>query len=172
MTAHRLRAAAAALGVLAGLTLTPVVADAAAAAPVAAVAATFTATAEISTAPTAMRAAFAPAPRGLGDFPLRRRRRIHWNNWSHYVGGGRFSWLVFGPIIAVVLAALAVPLYLRRRLKRRRSNTSGAQPIVAAVPQTTTTVTADRLKRLQDLHASGALTDEEFVAQKRHIEGG
>ncbi|HUO41259.1 MAG TPA: SHOCT domain-containing protein, partial [Mycobacterium sp.] len=116
-------------------------------------------------APPSLHAGFAPAAK-IGDYPLR-RRRIHWNNWTHYVGGGgRFSWLVFGPIMAVVLAAVAVPLYLRSRLRRRRPKTVGTQAFAATVPQTD-----DRLKRLADLHAEGALTDEEFLTQRRRILG-
>lgn len=114
MNAQRLKAAMAGLGLLAGVTFAPIVVDCAAPT----VAAVASATVNPG-APPALQAGFAPAVK-IGDYPLRRRgRRIHWSNWTHHVGaGGRFSWLVFGPIMAVVIAAVAVPLQFLSQNRR------------------------------------------------------
>jgi hypothetical protein len=131
----------------------------------------------------------AQRPRG-GDFPERRRRRIHfWDNLTHSGTGGAYSWLLLIPILVLALGAAAVPFALRRRLRRRRPQRDFASPppfystqqssdtqTLAAPPPAVATPSApdvaDRLARLEQLHQSGAITDEEFVTQRRRILGG
>src|SRR5271165_325172 len=151
---------------------------------------------------TVVRAEYAPPQsRATGGYPLRRRRRIHfWNTWTHYGGSGSpISWIWLGPLLAITLGAIALPfylLYLRGRRKRKQARRdAGAQPLEHTPPAfgtevltphttpttyvPTTTYAAphaeqsdDRLSRLSALHASGALTDEEFETQRRRILGG
>jgi hypothetical protein len=128
-----------------------------------------------------------------GDYPLKRRRIHFWSNWTHFGRGGPLSWLIFAPILAIILGAAAVPFILRRRLSRKRGRGDfvSPPPDVLMPPNFGTQVftpppmapppspvppppaqTHDRLARLDKLHESGALTDEEFLAQRQRILGG
>jgi membrane protease subunit (stomatin/prohibitin family) len=46
-----------------------------------------------------------------------------------------------------------------------------AAPVAAPAAAPTTTDTAAEIQKLADLHASGALTDEEFTAMKKKLLG-
>ncbi len=112
------------------------------------------------------------------DYPVRRRRHHFWN-WSHTSGrGGPFSWIVFGPLIAIIITSVALPVFLLRR-RTRRPRAMSTPVLVSELPETPAqsypppaeVPTDDRLETLSDLHASGALTDEEFETQRRRILG-
>ncbi|MBV8928679.1 MAG: SHOCT domain-containing protein [Mycobacteriaceae bacterium] len=156
--------AVAGFGLFAMLLLTPTVDTASSAspaspAPAASPASTASAPSTQSTLTTAVESLHAH-----GDYPLRRRRHLwsNWTSWSHLGGHGPFSWLVFAPLLLIGAAAAAVPLIIRRRRRRQRPQGDSAQP-----PRGT----HDVLARLEELRASGALTDEQFQAQKRRITG-
>jgi hypothetical protein len=122
-------------------------------------------------------------------FPERRRRHHFWDNVTHFgTSGGAFSWLLLAPIFILVLVA-AVAFTLRRRFKRRRrrGEFSGmppfdptpqrfdSQPLAqhpAAAAPPSTGERGDRLTRLEKLHQSGAISDEEFLIQRQRIIDG
>jgi Short C-terminal domain len=203
-----------AVGLLASLMFTPLVVDAASVRIDSPVGAPVSLTAhDVDTespipSPTVVRAGQAPTrSRSIGGYPLRRRRHIHFwmHNWTHAgTGTGPISWIVLGPLLAIVLGVTALPFYLRARRRRKQARRdTGDQPVDYApptlgtvdytpptlgtevlTPQQTPTVPVspayapahaeqpdDRLSRLSALHASGALTDEEFETQRRHILG-
>jgi hypothetical protein len=137
----------------------------------------------------------------VGGYPLKRRQRLHlWSNITHFAtGGGPLSWLILGPILAITAGAAAVPFVIRRRLsgKRRRGDFVGPPSDVltpppfgtqeftpqtasaevftapaAAPPAPSPGATDERLARLEKLHEAGALTDDEFLAQRQRILGG
>lgn len=135
-----------------------------------------------STTPLAGHRQYASIQRPLRtDFPTRRRRRIHFfNNFTHFgSGGGALSWLFLAPLLIVVLTVAAVPFALRRRFKRRRPQPGFAGPPPFGPTTLPTTVappsagqTTDRLAQLEQLHQSGAISDEEFITQRQRIVGG
>jgi hypothetical protein len=125
---------------------------------------------------------------GGSDFPIRRRHRL-WR-WPRFAGpGGPVTWVIFGPVIALSAGVVALLIFVRnRRRKRREAGLAGQQSPGFAPPTFGTDVISpstpaqiyrptdegisnERLKTLSDLHASGALTDTEFEAEKRRILG-
>ena len=122
-------------------------------------------------------------------FPERRRRHHFWDNVTHFgTSGGAFSWLLLAPIFILVLG-VAVAFTLRRRFRRRRRQRefSGtppfdptpqgfdSQPLAQHPPAAAPPSTGERgnrLTRLEKLHQSGAISDEEFMTQRQRIIDG
>jgi hypothetical protein len=123
MTSRTWTAVATAVPVLALLALlmfTPIVFEA----PAITLTATHAAAQNSVTATTVPRTECAPAERQpVGGYPVRRRRRIHfWNHWMHYGGrGGPLSWLFLGPLLAIIIGAVALPFVLRARRRRNHA---------------------------------------------------
>jgi len=106
-------------------------------------------------------ARFGPAPRTPAKPTARRKRRRHHFWLWHLVpgGGGPLSWLLLVPYLIVGLGVAAVIILVRRR----RTKASTAVNDLHRVD--------DRLARLQDLHAAGLLSDDEFQTQRQRIIG-
>jgi len=116
-----------------------------------------------------------------GDYPLKRRRNrmLFWHrltSWTHR--GSPLNWIIALPLALLGIGVLPAVFLLRRWLRRKGRDAGGfvgMQGPSGFAPSSSPTAdvaTNDRLRRLSDLHASGALTDAEFESEKRRIVGG
>lgn len=86
-------------------------------------------------------------------------------------GGGKAVWVLF----IIIVPWIGVLSYLIARgsgmAERRYSDMVAREDAMKAYIQDAAggASTADELKKLADLHASGALTDDEFAAQKQKL---
>ena len=86
---------------------------------------------------------------------------------SDLSGWGKAGWSIF----VIVLPLLGVLIYLVTHggdMQQRAVRRAGAQ---APAGPPTATSDADELQKLAQLHADGALSDEEFAAQKAKVLG-
>jgi hypothetical protein len=106
-------------------------------------------------------ARFGPAPQRPAPAAKRKRRRHHLWFWHLVPGsGGRLSWLLLVPYLILGLGVATILVFVRRR--RTTASTAVATDIHPV---------DDRLQRLQDLHAAGMLSDDEFETQRLRILG-
>lgn len=123
-------------------------------------------------------ARFGPAPQTPAK-PMKRRRRRHHLWLSNLVPGtgGPLSWLLLVPYLILGGGLAAIIIFVRRRrTKAAAPNVNQAANFDApshAILDAPTDIhpADDRLRRLQDLHAAGMLSDDEFETQRLRILG-
>jgi hypothetical protein len=136
------------------------------------------ATSVVPTANNHAAMAFAVQKAQRGDFPLKRRRNRmtfwhHFTSWTH--SSSPLTWVVALPLALLGVAAAPAVFFLRRWFRRKGSTAEGEvySPMSTDISAPTDIAATDeRLRRLSDLHASGALTDAEFESEKRRTTGG
>jgi hypothetical protein len=125
-----------------------------------------------------------PIPQTPAKPTKRTRRRHHFWFWHLVPGsGGPLSWLLLVPYLVLGGGLAAILIFVRRRRAKASTavNFDGMQGMQAgnfdapshAILDAPTDIHAvdDRLQRLQDLHAAGMLSDDEFQTQRLRILG-
>jgi hypothetical protein len=128
-----------------------------------------------------------PMPQTPARPTKRTRRRHHFWFWHLVPGsGGPLSWLLVVPYLILGGGLAAILIFVRRRRAKGSTavnfyGTQGMQGMQAgnfdapshAILDTPTDIhrVDDRLQRLQDLHAAGMLSDDEFQTQRLRILG-
>jgi hypothetical protein len=122
-----------------------------------------------------------PAPQRPAPTAKRRSRRHHLWLWHLVPGsGGPLSWLLLVPYLIVGLGLAAILIFVRRRRTKASTavnfdvtqarNFDAPSHAILDAPTGIHPVD-DRLHRLQDLHAAGMLSDDEFETQRLRIIG-
>jgi hypothetical protein len=108
-----------------------------------------------------------PMPQTPAKPTKRTRRRHHFWFWHLVPGsGGPLSWLLLVPYLILGGGLAAILIFVRRR----RAKASAPSHAILDAPTDIHPVD-DRLQRLQDLHAAGMLSDDEFQTQRLRILG-
>jgi hypothetical protein len=114
-----------------------------------------------------------PVPQTPAKPTKRTRRRHHFWFWHLVPGsGGPLSWLLLVPYLILGGGLAAILIFVRRR--RAKASTAvnfGVTQVPNFVAPTDIHPVDDRLQRLQDLHAAGMLSEDEFETQRLRIIG-
>ena len=114
-----------------------------------------------------------PMPQTPAKPTKRTRRRHHFWFWHLVPGsGGPLSWLLLVPYLILGGGLAAILIFVRRR--RAKASTAvnfGVTQVPNFVAPTDIHPVDDRLQRLQDLHAAGMLSEDEFETQRLRIIG-